>query len=100
MHGSIWKERGLLTTNIKDIKHKPEILDLLQAILDPTQVTGVHCLEHLRENTTTAKGNRIADKIAKEAAKRKQRMSLIPAVDLSQFHPEHSASDQKRVEKW
>lgn len=27
-------------------------------------------------------------------------MSLIPAADLSKFHPEHSASDQKRVEKW
>lgn len=56
MHGSIWKKRGLLTTNIKDIKHKPEILDLLQAILGPKQVTGIHCPEHPRENTATAKG--------------------------------------------
>lgn len=55
MQGSIWKERGPLTTNIKDVKRKPEILDLLQAILGPTQVTGIHCPEHLRENTTTAK---------------------------------------------
>lgn len=31
-HGLIWKERGLLTTNKKEIKHAAEISKLLEAI--------------------------------------------------------------------
>ena len=37
-HGSIWKERGLLTSNRKEIKHAGEILKLLEAVQVPVQV--------------------------------------------------------------
>lgn len=31
-HGSIWKEKELLTSNIKEIKHAAEISKLLEAV--------------------------------------------------------------------
>ena len=37
-HGLIWKERRLLTSNKKEIKHEAEILKLLEAVQVPVQV--------------------------------------------------------------
>ena len=34
-HGSVWKERKLLTSNKKEIKHAAEVLKLLQAFQIP-----------------------------------------------------------------
>lgn len=45
-HGAIWKERGLLTAGAKEIKHTEEILDLLEAIMEPKEVVIVHCPSH------------------------------------------------------
>jgi ribonuclease HI len=38
MHGAIYKERGLLTAGGKEIKNKEEILQLLEAVWEPSQV--------------------------------------------------------------
>ena len=45
-HGSVWKDRGLLTSNKKEIKHAAEILKLLEAVQVPLQVAVTHCLGH------------------------------------------------------
>lgn len=40
VHGSIWKERGLLTSKKKEIKHAAGVLKLLEAVQVPLQVAG------------------------------------------------------------
>ncbi|XP_066424603.1 uncharacterized protein [Molothrus aeneus] len=47
-HGAIWKERGLLTTQGKTVKHAEEILRLLEAVQLPAQVAIMHCKGHLK----------------------------------------------------
>jgi len=42
-HGAIWKERGLVTAQGKQIKYAEDILCLLEAIQLPTKVAIVHC---------------------------------------------------------
>ncbi|XP_058719379.1 uncharacterized protein LOC131592117 [Poecile atricapillus] len=46
-HGAIWKERGLLTTQGKTVKHAEEVLRLLEAVQLPAQVAIMHCKGHL-----------------------------------------------------
>lgn len=46
VHGSLYKERGLLTSEWKDIKNKKEILGLLEAIWLPAKVAIIHCKGH------------------------------------------------------
>ena len=43
VHGALYKERGLLTANRKDIKNKKEILTPLDAVWDPKRVAVIHC---------------------------------------------------------
>jgi len=43
IHGTIWKERGLLTAQGKQIKYAEEILCLLEAVQPPTRVAIMHC---------------------------------------------------------
>jgi len=38
VHGALYKEKGLLTANSKDIKNKEEILTLLDAVWEPEKV--------------------------------------------------------------
>jgi ribonuclease HI len=48
VHGAIYKERGLLTSGGKGIKNKEEILQLLEAVWEPSQVAIIHCRGHQR----------------------------------------------------
>jgi ribonuclease HI len=43
MLGAIHKERGLLTAEGKEIKNKEEILQLLEAVWEPSRVAIKHC---------------------------------------------------------
>ncbi|RMC21442.1 hypothetical protein DUI87_02308 [Hirundo rustica rustica] len=45
-HGAIWKERGLLNSQGKNIKHSQEILRLLEAVQLPEQVAIMHIKAH------------------------------------------------------
>ena len=65
-HGSIWKERGLLTSNKKKIKHALEILKSLEAVQVPLQMAVVHCLGHQKEDTEMAGGNNLTNQAAKK----------------------------------
>ncbi|KAK4822132.1 hypothetical protein QYF61_010255 [Mycteria americana] len=92
-HGAIWKERGLLTTQGRQIKHAEEILHLSEAVRLPTKVTIMHCRGHLKGNTDQEKGNRLADYEAKQAAERMQKiLTLIPD------NRSRSLGDQENVE--
>ncbi|XP_052631093.1 ribonuclease H-like [Harpia harpyja] len=45
-HGAIWKERGLLSSQGKNIKHAEEILKLLEAVQLPKKVAIMHIKAH------------------------------------------------------
>ena len=91
--GSVWKERGLLTSNRKEIKHAAENLKLLGAVQVPLQVAVMHCPGHQKEDTEVAKGNNLAEWAAKEVAKGMFRIPLVPVLDMSQFGLEYSNAD-------
>ena len=65
---SLYKQRGLLTANGKDIKNKKEILTLLDAVWEPEKVAAMHCWDHQKEDIPQAQGNRPADKTTKHVA--------------------------------
>ena len=44
VHGSLYKEKSLLTSSEKDIKNKEEILTLLDAVWEPEKVAAMHSL--------------------------------------------------------
>ncbi|RMC21041.1 hypothetical protein DUI87_01897 [Hirundo rustica rustica] len=68
-HGAIWKERGLLNSQGKNIKHSQEILRLLEAVQLPEQVAIMHIEAHQKVSSELEEGNKLADREAKEAAK-------------------------------
>ena len=68
IHGAPYKERRLLTAEGKTTKNKREILELLRALWLPKVLTIAHCPGHQRADTPVARGNRLADLKAKEAA--------------------------------
>jgi len=78
-HGAIWKERGLLTAQGKQMKYAEEILRLLEAVQLPTKVAIMHCRGHLKGNTDQERGNSLADYEAKQAAEKMgEILALIP----------------------
>ena len=67
-HGAIWKERGLLSTQGKHIKHAEEILKLLEAVQLPKKVAIIHCKAHQKRNMAQELGNAMADCEAKKSS--------------------------------
>jgi hypothetical protein len=78
VHGAIYKERGLLTTGGKEIKNKEEILQVLEAVWDLSQVAVMHCRGHQRVTDNVSRGNRLADQEAKRAA---EELSFTEALE-------------------
>lgn len=68
IHSAIYEERGLLTAGGKEIKSKDEILQLLEAVWEPTEVLVIHCKGHQKGNDPVSRGNRLADQAMQEAA--------------------------------
>ncbi|RMC21446.1 hypothetical protein DUI87_02312 [Hirundo rustica rustica] len=80
VHGALWKEQGLLTSQGSTIKHRDEILLLLEAVREPEAVAVMHVPGHRREDGKIYQGNRLADKTAKRVAKEiKTQSALISA---------------------
>ena len=99
-HGAIWKERGLLNSQGKNIKHAEEILKLLEAVQLPEKVAIVHIKAHQRVSSDLEKGNELADGEAKQVAKMKIRVAgaLIPDRHISlQDKPKYTKEDQKLI---
>ncbi|XP_017653047.1 uncharacterized protein LOC108490706 [Nannospalax galili] len=68
IHGEIYRRRGLLTLAGKDIKNKEAIVTLLQALYLPKQVSIIHYPGHQQDQGPNARGNRMADETARQAA--------------------------------
>ncbi|XP_042653251.1 uncharacterized protein LOC122153867 [Tyto alba] len=99
-HGAIWKERGLLNSQGKNIKHAEEIFKLLEAVQLPEKVVIMHIKAHQKVNSELEKGNELADREAKRAAKIEIKMegALIPDRQISlESKPEYTREDQKLI---
>jgi ribonuclease HI len=57
VYGVLYKERGLINLGGKSIKHRQEILKLLDAVWAPKWVAVIHCQGHQKGNATIAQGN-------------------------------------------
>ena len=66
--GTLWKQRGFLTSAGKHITHFELVADLLDAILLPAQIAVVKCDAHTGHTDDVSKGNALADAAAKFAA--------------------------------
>ncbi|TRZ09381.1 hypothetical protein HGM15179_017725 [Zosterops borbonicus] len=68
-HGAIWKERGLLNSQGKNIRHAQEILRLLDAVQLPEKVAITHIKAHQKVSSELEEGNMLVDREANETAK-------------------------------
>ncbi|XP_052631080.1 uncharacterized protein LOC128136028 [Harpia harpyja] len=97
-HGAIWKERGLLNSQGKNIKHAEEILKLLEAVQLPKKVAIMHIKAHQKVSSDLERGNELADREAKQVAKTKVKTegALIPDRQISlEGKPEYTKEDPR-----
>jgi len=80
-HGAIWKERGLLSAQSSSIKHKEEILQLLEEAQKPKEVAVMHCKTHQFGRTAVNIGNQLADKTTKKTAEQGI-LALVPVKQI------------------
>ncbi|XP_068856810.1 uncharacterized protein [Aphelocoma coerulescens] len=101
IHGALWKERGLLTSQGSQIKHKEVIIQLLEAVHLPTAVAIMHVRGHQADSGKEFQGNRMADEAAKRAARLVwTQMALIPtrenpAAPYLEEKPCYSPEDER-----
>ena len=65
VHEATYQERGVLTSEGKEIKNKQEILALLDALMKPATASIIHCPGHQKGRDSVAQGNNQADQVAK-----------------------------------
>jgi ribonuclease HI len=94
MHGAIYKERGLLTAGKKEIKNNEEILQLLEAAWNPSQVAIIHCRGHQGGTDYVNRGNYLADQEAKRAAEELSSLGVLEHPPL-QITPRRKNNGQK-----
>ncbi|KAM4878171.1 uncharacterized protein FYW23_015915 [Sylvia borin] len=100
-HGAIWKERGLLNSQGKNIKHAQEIIRLLEAVQLPEKVAIMHIKAHQKVSSELEGGNELADREAKEAAKGEVTVegALIPDGQISlEGKPVYNKKDRMLIE--
>ncbi|XP_035308764.1 uncharacterized protein LOC113832398 [Cricetulus griseus] len=95
IHGEIYRRRGLLTSEGKDIKNKEEILALLRALHLPSALSIIHCPGHQKGDSLEARGNRRADLAAREAALTTDTTSLL-ALEPTNDRPSPSWDYEQR----
>lgn len=66
--GKIWKERGMVTSQGKEVTHRKLLETLLETVQGPEELAVVHVRGHQGRRTWIGKGHEEADKRAKEAA--------------------------------
>ncbi|XP_068031589.1 uncharacterized protein [Anomalospiza imberbis] len=102
-HGAIWRERGLLNSQGKNIKHAQEILRLLDAVQLPEKVAIMHIKAHQKVSSELEEGNMLADREAKDAAKGEVfeetvEATLIPDGKISiEGKPVYNKKDKKLI---
>ncbi|XP_053915443.1 uncharacterized protein LOC128851339 isoform X2 [Cuculus canorus] len=83
IHGALWKEQGLLSSQGTNIKYQKEILNLITAVQLPKQVAIMHCKAHQGGDSKIAEGNTLADRTAQQIARQvSNMMALIPTKNF------------------
>ncbi|XP_076404894.1 uncharacterized protein LOC143268112 [Peromyscus maniculatus bairdii] len=107
VHGEIYRRRGLLTSEGKEIKNKKEILKLLKALFLPHQLSIIHCPGHQKDDSVVARGNRLADLTARTVALQSPRGDQLlvlqdqqPSRDPMSYSPEDQELAKKMGAKW
>ncbi|XP_064900790.1 protein NYNRIN-like [Columba livia] len=103
VHGALWKERGLLSSQGTNIKYQKEILNLINAVQKPSLVAIMHCKAHQSGTSTIIEGNRLADQTARSVARRvwmmvglvSQKVRAIDLLPTPSEAPEYSTEDEK-----
>lgn len=100
--GATWKHWGLLGTRGGGVKHWQLILDLLQAVHEPEEVSVMHCKVNQRGDTEIHEGNHRANAAAKCAAKEPFTEAQVPLIlDLSlASRPKYQGSDQDLLQNF
>uniref|UniRef100_A0ABM5FXN6 Protein NYNRIN-like n=1 Tax=Pogona vitticeps TaxID=103695 RepID=A0ABM5FXN6_9SAUR len=78
--GKIWSERGLLTSQGKNLAHHRLVLDTLEALSFPSRVAIIHIPGHQKGNAPEIVGNRLADELARRAAEREFDTARLAAL--------------------
>lgn len=74
--GKIWEERGLIGTQGKGLIHQTLVTQILQALRGPREIAVVHVRGHQKGTGFHIRGNNLADREAREAARRKHDVVL------------------------
>ena len=93
IHEAIYQYRVLLTSNGREVKNKAEIKALLNTFVRPTKVSVIHCPSHQEGESHIARGNNLADKVAKEVTLKDTVPVLIQQKKLNK-------STSREVKEW
>uniref|UniRef100_A0ABM5GQY0 RNase H type-1 domain-containing protein n=1 Tax=Pogona vitticeps TaxID=103695 RepID=A0ABM5GQY0_9SAUR len=99
VYGKLWCERGLLTSQGKNLAHHKLVAETLEALSLPAQVAIIHVAGHQKGNSPEAVGNRLADELAKKAADKELQAALQAAlIPLGQEPAPPYRYNQKELE--
>lgn len=99
--GKIWKERGMITTQGKELAHEQLIGQTLEALQKPERIAIAHVAGHQKGNTLEARGNRAVDEVAKRAATEQmvEMKSLLPLREPEEKMPIFSEKEQENMKE-
>lgn len=78
--GKIWKERGLINTQGKELVHEELIQKILEALQEPEETAVVHVRGHQKGMSFLIRENSLTDQAAKEAALQRGEISKLQVV--------------------
>jgi ribonuclease HI len=83
VHGTIYRERGFITAEGKELRNLLEIQRLLIAVQKPQAVVVVHVPGHQSSQTPEAMGNWRVDEVSRKAALASTTLALtLPVPEL------------------
>ncbi|XP_039174653.1 protein NYNRIN-like [Crotalus tigris] len=100
--GKIWKERGYVTSQGKDLIHQQLVEEVLSALVLPHRIAVVHLRAHQKGEEIEKKGNRLADQEAKEAGMSEiieQIKLMIPHVAKIKEIPTFNEKEEDKIKK-
>jgi ribonuclease HI len=101
VHGAIYRERGFITAEGKEVRNLLEIQRLLTAVQKPQAVAVVHVPGHQSSQTPEATGNRRADIAARNAALASTTLALtlpVPELPCLPPRPEYTLEDKQGIQ--
>jgi ribonuclease HI len=101
VHGAIYRERGFITAEGKELHNLLEIQRLLTAVQKPQAVAVVHVPGHQSAQTLEASGDRRADEVAQNAALASMTLALtLPVSELPRLppRPKYTLEDKQWIQ--